>query len=90
MKLNFEFITTDEQETTLRRVWRKAVAAGESQDETAKLYGERIFLASLVENINASIESWSDLKDRKAALIDLIKLGDPTVITAIETAVNTP
>ena len=90
MKLNFEVIITDEQETTLRRVWRKAVEAGESQDETAKLYGERIFLAALVENINASIESWSDLKDRKAALIDLIKAGDPSVITAIETAVNTP
>lgn len=88
MKLNFEFITTDEQETTLRRVWRKAVGAGESQDETAKLYGERIFLASLVENINASIESWSDLKDRKAALIDAIKSGDPAVITAMEAAIN--
>jgi hypothetical protein len=88
MKLNFEFITTDEQETTLRRVWRKAVAAGESQDETAKLYGERIFLASLVENINASIESWSDLKGRKAALIDAIKAGDPAVITAMEAAIN--
>jgi len=90
MKLNFGYTITDEQETTLRRVWRKAVEAGEATDETAKLYGERIFLASLVENINASIESWSDLKDRKQALIDLIKLGDPTVITAIETAVNTP
>ncbi len=88
MKLNFEYIITDEQGATLRRVWRKAVAAGESQDETAKLYGERIFLASLVENINASIESWSDLKDRKAALIDAIKAGDPAVITAMETAIK--
>ncbi len=88
MKLNFEVIITDKQETTLRRVWRKAVEAGESQDETAKLYGERIFLTSLTEDINASIESWSDLKDRKAALIDAIKSGDPAVITAMEAAIN--
>lgn len=88
MKLNFEVIITDEQETTLRRVWRKAVDAGESQDETAKLYAERIFLASLVENINASIESWSDVKDRKAALIEAIRAGDAATVTALEAALN--
>lgn len=88
MKLNFEFITTDEQGTTLRRVWRKAVDAGESKDETAKLYGERIFLAALVENINASIESWSDVKDRKAALIEAIRAGDAATVTALEAALN--
>lgn len=90
MKLNFEVIITDEQGATLRRVWRKAVEAGESQDETAKLYAERIFLTSLTEDINAAIESWSNLKDRKAALVDLIKAGDPSVITAVEAALNKP
>ena len=87
MKLNFEVIITDEQGATLRRVWRKAVDAGDATDTTAKLYAERVFLQPLVEDINASIESWSDLRDRRAALIEAIKSGDVAVISALETAI---
>ena len=87
MKLNFEVIITDEQGATLRRVWRKAVDAGDATDASAKLYAERVFLQPLVEDINASIESWSDLRDRRAALIEAIKAGDLAVISALETAI---
>ena len=87
MNLSFTVTITDEQEVTLRRVWRKAVYSGEAADTTAKLYGERVFLGPLVEDINASIESWSDLRDRRAALIEAIKAGDLAVISALETAI---
>lgn len=87
MNLSFTVTITDEQEATLRRVWRKAVDAGDATDKTAKLYGERVFLGPLVEDINASIESWSDLRDRRAALIEAIKAGDLAVISALETAI---
>ena len=87
MNLTFPVTITDEKEQTLRRVWRKAVDSGEATDASAKLYGERVFLGPLVEDINASIESWSNLRDRKAALIDAIKSGDVAVISALETAI---
>ena len=87
MNLTFPVTITEEKEQTLRRVWRKAVAAGEATDASAKLYAERVFLQPLVEDINASIESWSDLRDRRAALIEAIKAGDLAVISALETAI---
>ena len=44
-------------------------------------------LSQEVSTVNDAIESWSDVKARKAALIDAIKSGDLEVIAALETAI---
>lgn len=88
MKLSFEVNISDEQESTLRRAWRKAVDQGNASDESAKLWIERMFVNRVASPVFDAIESWSDIADRKEAAIEAIRSGNLSALAAVEAVIK--
>lgn len=88
MKLTFEVVISDEQEATLRRAWKKACDAGQTEDESAKLWIERMFISKVSSPVFEAIESWSDIADRREAAIEAIRSGNLSALAAVEAVIK--
>ena len=95
MKLNITL--TPEQEKIATKVWQDAVTAKSTKTATVVDYLERLFKddlqSALNDRVNSAVTSWTPAEDpavaaRKAAIKTKLSIVDDTMLTAIETVLN--